>query len=106
MNEMTNQETDTALILENELKRRVREVAGELVRSVVRDVMAQELQKQKENMLLEVSLAVGKMLRVIEEEDRRPLWEATPEEFGLTAKDLNTHMIGKELPDALREKDV
>jgi|GEM_PF-4810790 len=104
MNEMTNQETDTALILENELKRRVREVAGELVRSVVRDVMAQELQKQKENMLLEVSLAVGKMLRVIEEEDRRPLWEATPEEFGLTAKDLNTHMIGKELPDALREQ--
>ena len=55
-------------------------------------------------MLLEVSLAVGKMLRVIEEEGRRPLWEATPEEFGLTAKDLNTHMIEKDLPDALREQ--
>jgi len=104
MNEMTNQETDTALILENELKRRVREVAGELVRSVVRDVMAQELQKQKENMLLEVSLAVGKMLRVIEEEGRRPLWEATPEEFGLTAKDLNTHGVTKEIDYAIREQ--
>jgi len=115
MNEMTNQETDTALILENELKRRVREVAGELVRSVVRDVMAQELQKQKENMLLEVSLAVGKMLRVIEEEGRRPLWEATPEEFGLTKEQLNSHMLEntrtavptqKELQDALHKESA
>jgi hypothetical protein len=104
MNEMTNQETDTALILENELKRRVREVAGEMIRTVVKDVMQQEFQKQKENMLLEISMGVGKMLRVIEEEGRKPLWEATPEEFGLTKEQLNSHMIEKELPDALRKQ--
>jgi hypothetical protein len=100
---MTNQETDTALILENELTRRVREV----VRGIVKDVVAEQLRetfaKQKEAMLMEVSITVGKHLRLIENEGRKPLWEATPEEFGLTIENLNTHMIGK--PDnALREQ--
>jgi len=104
MNEMTNQETDTALILENELKRRVTEVLGTVVHKVVKSQMEKVFAEQKSHMMMEISVAVGKMLRVIEEEGRNPLWEATPEEFGLTAKDLNTHMIGKELPDALREQ--
>jgi hypothetical protein len=100
---MTNQETDTALILENELKRRVSEVVQEIAHSIVRKAMREEFTKQKEAMLMEVSIALGKNLRLIENEGRKPLWEATPEEFGLTREDLNTHMIGK--PDnALREQ--
>ena len=35
MNEMTNEQTDTALILENELKRRVKEVAVRIVQDIV-----------------------------------------------------------------------
>lgn len=103
MNEMTNQETDTALILENELKRRVREVVQQVAHEIVRKEMREEFTRQKETMLMEVSITVGKHLRFIENEGRKPLWEATPEEFGLTQQDLNTHMLGKEINDATRD---
>jgi hypothetical protein len=105
MNAMTNQETDTALILENELKRRVNEVVERVVVNMVGKIIHQELNKYKAEMLMEVSLSVGKMLRVIEQEGRKPLWEATPEEFGLTKEDLNSHALGsfdKELNHAIR----
>lgn len=102
MTQMTNQETDTALILEGELKRRVKEVLGSVVHTVVQEQMKQAFANQKAEMLMEVSIAVGKMLRVVEEEGRRPLWEATPEEFGLAREDLNSHMMNKELKDAVR----
>ena len=104
MNEMTNQETDTALILENELKRRVKEVVQQVAHEIVRKEMRDEFTRQKEAMLMEVSITVGKHLRLIENEGRKPLWEATPEEFGLTQQDLNTHMLGKEINDAVREQ--
>ena len=101
MNAMTNEQTDTALILENELKRRVEE----LVRKAVEPIIIEEVRKifitQKDSMLMEVSIAVGKTLQIIENEGRKPLWEATPEEFGLTKEDLNTHNIGN--PHAIRE---
>jgi len=101
MNAMTNEQTDTALILENELKRRVEE----LVRKAVEPIIIEEVRKifitQKDSMLMEVSIAVGKTLQIIENEGRKPLWEATPEEFGLTKEDLNTHNIGN--PHAIRK---
>ncbi len=100
---MSNQETDTALILENELKRRVEEVVRGVAYDIVRKEMREEFTKQKEAMLMEVSITVGKHLRLIENEGRKPLWEATPEEFGLTIENLNSHMIGKP-DDALREQ--
>jgi len=95
MNEMTNQETDTALILENELRRRVNEVVERVVVNIVGKVIREHLDKYKAEMLMEVSLSVGKMLHVIEKEGRKPLWEATPEEFGLTKEDLNSHALGR-----------
>ena len=111
---MTNQETDTALILENELTRRVREVVRGVVRDVVSEQMSEKFAQQKEAMLMEVCVAVGKNLRLIENEGRKPLWEATPEEFGLTSEALNSHAmtpirnayknLEQELPDALREQ--
>lgn len=94
MSTMTNQETDTALILENELQRRVKQVLAGVVHEVVKQVMEKQFAVQKQEMLMEVSLSIGKMMRVIEEEGRNPLWEATPEEFGLTKEDLATHNIG------------
>jgi hypothetical protein len=100
---MTNQETDTALILENELKRRVEQVVRGIAADIVRKEMREEFARQKEAMLMEVSITVGKHLRLIENEGRRPLWEATPEEFGLTKEDLNTHMLGKEIDHAIRK---
>ena len=101
---MPNDEVDTALILEGELKRRVKEVARTVVRDEVRAQMEALFMEKKADMLMEVCIAVGKTLRVIENEGRTPLWESAPEDFGLTHKDLNTHMIAKEIDHALREQ--
>jgi hypothetical protein len=98
---MTNQETDTALILEGELQRRVKEVVERVVVNIVGKIIHEEFNKYKAEMLMEISIAVGKMLQTIENEGRKPLWEATPEEFGLTREDLNTHNIGN--PHAIRK---
>ena len=90
---MNNEQTDSALILEGELKRRVKEIVEKTVINIVGKVIQDELNKYKNEMLMEVCVAVGKTMRVAENEGRKPLWEATPEEFGLTHEDLNTHMI-------------
>jgi len=92
---MTNEETDTALILENELKRRVKEVVERIVVNMVGKIIHDELNKYKSEMMLEVAISVGKMLRLVEQEGRKPLWEATPEEFGLTQQDINTQSFGR-----------
>ena len=72
---MTNEETDTALILEGELRRRVTEVMGTIVHKAVSKAMEAHFNQHKSAMLLEISVAVGKMLRGIEEDGRKPLWE-------------------------------
>ena len=92
---MTNEETDTALILEGELKRRVKEVVERIVVNMVGKIIHDELNKYKSEMMLEVAISVGKMLRLVEQEGRKPLWEATPEEFGLTQQDINTQSFGR-----------
>ena len=99
---MDNEQTDTALILENELKRRVSEVVHEVVRRQVKEVVEREVAQAKSNMMTEMSVTIGKMLQLIEKEDRKPLWESTPAEFGLTDMELNTHSI-KGGKDALRK---
>ena len=75
MNQMTNQETDTALILEGELKRRVKEILEPLVADMARRIIREELNKYKSEMMLEVAISVGRMLRVVDQEGRKPLWE-------------------------------
>jgi serine phosphatase RsbU (regulator of sigma subunit) len=91
--QMPNDEVDTALILEGELKRRVSEVVEKVVVNMVGKIIHQELNKYKAEMLMEVSINVGRMLRMVENEGRKPLWEAKPEEFGLTHEDLNRSSI-------------
>ena len=90
---MPNDEVDTALILEGELKRRVSEVVEKVVVNTVGKIIYQEMDKYKAEMLMEISINVGKMLRMVENEGRRPLWEAKPEEFGLTNEELNRSSI-------------
>lgn len=96
-NQMTNEETDTALILENELKRRVTEVLGGIVHKVVSKALEAHFAEHKANMMLEISVAVGKMLRGIEEEGRKPLWETDPAEFRtLEIKQRMRHAVRKQ----------
>ena len=40
----------------------------------------------------------------ISTDDEPALWEIDPAEFGLTPKDLNTHMLGKDSDHAVREQ--
>lgn len=93
---MTNEETDTALILENELKRRVNEVVERVVVNTVGKIIHEELNKYKNEMLLEVAVSVGKMLRSVEQDGRKPLWET---EFPVEIK----HALTKE-NHAIREQ--
>lgn len=97
MTAMTNQETDTALLLENELKRRVREVVRAELALTVGDLVNKEINKVKESMMMEITLALGKVLRQTDKENRKPLWETTPEDIGLTPEDIDKHRIEKEL---------
>ena len=97
---MTNQETDTALILENELKRRVTAVVRSEIAVTVHLIVKKELDTYKNEMMTEIMLSIGKALQQIEKEERKPLWESKPEDFNLTAKDLESqddYQLNKEL---------
>lgn len=76
---MTNEETDTALILENALQRRVREVASGMIAEQVDAAIHRRFAAEKEKMLLEISIKIGHMLQIIEKEGRQPLWVTGPE---------------------------
>lgn len=76
INQMTNEETDTALILENELKRRVGAIVERVVANMVDKIIHEELNKYKNEMLMEVAVSVGRMLRSVEQDGRKPLWES------------------------------
>jgi hypothetical protein len=94
--QIPNDELDTALILEGELKRRVQEVAVKVVHEEVARQMGVIFAEQKAKMMMEISVSIGQMLNLIEKEGRKPLWESTPEEFGLTREELNRSNMGSD----------
>ena len=111
---MDNKELDTALILEGELKRRVYEVVdarfAEKIVPFVADAFEKRFAKEKERMIMEIAVTIGKLIGRASEENRKPLWESTPEEFGLTS-DIFEPRFGKvnaiikqEKDDAIREQ--
>ena len=99
---MPNDEVDTAIILEGEIKRRVREVATSVVREEVARQMGVLFAEQKAKMMMEISIAVGKMLRVVEEEGRNPLWETDMDKLGFGQVPVH-HNIEKVDKDALHQ---
>lgn len=92
--DLTKDAVDAAIILENKVNERVEKQVALNLNSMLRKAVKEEVQKaireEKHNMMMEISISVGKALRASEIEGRKPLWESTPEEFGLTAKDLNS----------------
>ena len=94
---MENHEIDSALLLENELKRRVREIVQAEVEKAIVKYVGAVIRQEKEHLIMEVAMGVGKIIRLAEEEGRRPLWQSTPEEFGMTKGELNKHMLGKDI---------
>lgn len=69
---------DTALILENKLKQRVNSIVSQILAQEVNSAVTKVFTKYKNEMLMEISIKVGQMLRGIEEEERVPLWKQAP----------------------------
>ena len=53
----------------------MKEVVEPLVVDMVRKIIREELNKYKSEMMLEVAISVGRMLRLVDQEGRKPLWE-------------------------------
>jgi len=91
------QNIDSMLLLEGKLQERVNKLIGKTVERTIVNIIGKQIQeavqREKAEMMLEIAIKIGQMLKAIEKDERRPLWESTPEEFNLTNADLNTHMI-------------
>ena len=61
--------------------------------NVIGRTVHEELDKYKQQMIMEICLAVGKTMQVADKQGRTPLWETDPAEFGLGEADLNSQMI-------------
>lgn len=101
--ELTPEVVDTAVILEGKVNERVEKEVQRHVSRYLEKSIAAEVNKvfaaYKDAMMMEISITIGKIMRHTEEANRKPLWESTPEELGLTHKDLNSHMLGKREED-------
>ena len=51
--------------------------------SDLRKEVKQIFTDQKDSLMFEISVKIGQMLKLIQEEDRKPLWEANFEDFKL-----------------------
>ena len=53
----------------------MKEIVERVVVNMVGKIIHEELNKYKSEMMLEVAISVGRMLRSIDQEGRKPLWE-------------------------------
>lgn len=83
---------DAMLLLEGRLQERVGEIVdAEIKRSVVNiigKIIYDTLEKEKASMLMEIAIKVGQMLKGIEAENRKPLWETTEEQLNINKYDV------------------
>ena len=93
--ELTNEAIDAAIILENKVNERVEKEVNKIVNrqlsKLVRSEINNAFAEYKQSMMMEISVTVGKIMRNTEEENRKPLWESTPEELGLEPKHFEPH---------------
>jgi len=89
---------DSALILENRLKERVEKLVEKTVINIVGREIHAAIEREKQALMMEIAVTIGKTMMYSDNEKRRPLWESTPEEFGFDSKSLNTHNLGNNLP--------
>ena len=111
---MEDQDVDVnaAIILENRVNERIKAAIQGEVRQLVTSITHDVLRKEKGAMIMEVTTSINQMLKSFVDERRKPLWEATPEEFGLSASDFAPHKLQpdrttgdvKEIDHAIREQ--
>jgi len=80
--ELDQQAVDAAIILENRVNERIREAVQHEVRAIVTAQVNQMFNQCKTSMLMEITTSINQMLRGFIEQERKPLWEFKPEEFG------------------------
>ena len=112
--ENENQSVDMAVILEGRIKERVDETVTRLIEPIVLRVasayFSKRFESEKETMLLEIATTMGKILGQAQEENRKALWEYTPEELNLTPEMLGQAFGNpefnppKEPEDAIRKQ--
>ena len=78
---------------DNKLNGFIRGLIERTVVNVIGKTIHEELDKYKQEMIMEICIAVGRTIQVADKEARAPLWETDPTEFGLTKEQLNSHMI-------------
>ncbi len=103
MEELDQAAIDSAIILENRIRERIREELKHVLDSTVRQQVNEMLRREKGSLVMEVTASINQMLRGFIEQERKPLWESRPEEIGLSPQDLNTHMLGKDIDHALHK---
>ena len=89
MEELDQAAVDSAIILENKIRERIREELKYILDATVREQVNKMFREQKGSLVMEVTASINQMLRSFIEQERKPLWESTPEEFGLTHEELN-----------------
>lgn len=78
MEKLDNQAIDAALILEDKLKERVLKVVERVVVNIVGKEIHAAIDREKQAMMTEITLSIGKALQSIEKDGRVPLWESNP----------------------------
>lgn len=62
---------------------------------IVKEAVRKELLATQEQMMLEIAIKIGDILRLSERDGRKPLWESRAEEFGLDPEDLVAYNANK-----------
>lgn len=91
MEELSNQDINAAIILENRVNERIREAIRHDVRKIVVELVNELMRREKGAMIMEVTTSLNQMLKSFVDERRKPLWESNMEDF-------------KEIDDAVREQ--
>lgn len=80
--ELDQEAVDSAIILENKIRDRVRAIVQQEIAIAADRLVREAFSNYKKEMMLEISISIGKMLRVADEEERKPLWETDLKELG------------------------
>jgi hypothetical protein len=78
MEDISQEAVDSALILENKLKERVHAIVERVVVNIVGEEIHAAIEREKQAMMTEITLSIGKALQSIEKDGRVPLWETNP----------------------------
>lgn len=80
--EYDQEAVDSAIILENKIKERVTAIVKDEVTRIAGKLVRESYVEYKNQMMMEVAIKVGQILRNVEMEGRKPLWETDLKELG------------------------